>query len=251
MKKGKKATSGGKASPEVKSYKITPLKRIYYNKFKYKVNLIAPVTTSEMYRVYLPKNRAFPGFAKKEPKEVKEIAKKVANFKKIISSFLTDAYGIDNSNIYKIYGTTKTMIYGTKHTLYLKNNNEVDLAIRHFGEYITEIEQPINDKHLSIYDENIFLEREMRHKLYFNKYRYKAIYHSYNPKKLKDKESELTDIFSGKPTDSFFIRANYCSLSICLNNKEDLLLLKLSTPDIKAYYEVILISELKENENEQ
>lgn len=248
MKKTSKKRVGGK-SPTLNAFITVPLKRLYFNKFKYKITIVSPVDTHKLY-LYNTYTHSTVVRSKTVIAEEKKLKKEVEKYKNLISNLLIELYGEPSKTPYRIYGKIKSFMYGRRHSLYLKDQRDAEIVIKYLQPYIIEVEKPINEKHVSICEEEIFLERQIKRRLFFNNYRYKALYHSYSAINLKEKENELNQLFSGRSSDMFEVRHNSCSLSICFNNKEDLLMLKLAAPEISIFYEAILISELKENENE-
>lgn len=255
-------TEGFGEKSQKPKYKITPLKKLYYNKFSYKIVLLCPIKESyfninnynKLISIWSkPKNASKNKNKMKvaeEKQKVEEYTKYLV-FKKIIDNHIKKFYKLepkilsDTMFVYSTYGPIKSVRYGKKHSLYIKTENEFNELVKKLKKYIIEIEKPLNQKHIELYGEDIFLERNVRQRLFFNLYRYKCVAYVPYGEKTDLLLAELRGIFSGRANDDVCVKNNFCSVTVAFNNKSDLLLFKLISHTNVKYYEAILISELE------
>lgn len=214
------------------------LKKVYYNKYAYKLVVKLPKELTKVSE----KERKQPDYAARK----KIINREYSEFKKIQENITFKYYGKSYQTKYCVnWAGLKTYTYYNKVSMYFDNEKQFDDYRKSFHDWVLEIEKPLNEEHISIYNSEFKLNVEVRDRLYaYDNYQYKIIIPVYNS--LKDIETlyqDIVDMFHEKK-DTVDIKLNCYTITILTNDESDLMYVKLCNFNKTKIFKAVKTSEV-------
>ena len=220
-----------------KPIREVPLKRIYYNRFKYKLLLKPPLHMNSL-------KYSADKYSKTELRMIKREREEFDTIK----NTLTGIYYANHNPLawHLSWGGLRTHHYWFNVSLYFDDEvqfNEYASALR---DWIIEIEKPLNDKHMQIYDVDHKINVEVKKTLYVRgQYKYKVILKPSRSEPNIEKCAEtMKEIFSDR--DDVYIKENDYSVTFHTNNEDDLMFVKLVSNGNFKINKAVLASEILE-----
>lgn len=217
--------------------KVLPLKRVYFDKFSYKI-LLRPPPDPKLTGMYNVKHK---NTVIKERNEFVKIRKELnsAHCNKTNYNYWVDSWADIRSHY-----------YWNRLSLYFDDEARFNRYIEKLKDWVVEIEKPLNDKHVEIYNNAYEIIVETRDRLYvYDSYRYKIIIsltsrHVNSFNSLTKCFLNMNEIFCDR-TD-VYLRLNDYTITMHTNNEDDLMFIKLSNPGKIKIYKAVLPREILE-----
>lgn len=222
------------------SIKETPLKRIYYGKYKFKMVVNSPKkknTNSKKVKI----NPEYKKYLKTQKLLNEKYGGEKSNFN----------YDLFCGNYYCWFGV-KTNQYQYKTIFYFNDENKMLDYFNKLKPWVSEIEKPLSEKHIDKLSKEIDIQYVVRDKPFKDKFTYKTIIYAWtyinNNDSVSKKFKELKKLFNieNNENSDILIIQNCYSITIYTNRHDYLILLQLASDKKLTIQKFINPSELVE-----